>query len=68
ARCFNKSKGVFIAASSLKALRNPLPSRGFSIYKKPDDRHHQVKIIKSFSTVGGANPAQAKIGALNADF
>ncbi|WP_206601867.1 hypothetical protein, partial [Xenorhabdus sp. KK7.4] len=38
ARCFNKSKGVFIAASSLKALRNPLPSRGFSIYNKKGHR------------------------------
>ncbi|WP_261163336.1 hypothetical protein, partial [Serratia grimesii] len=33
--CFNKSKGVFITGSKLKALLNPQPSWGFSVHKKP---------------------------------
>ncbi|TAC74464.1 hypothetical protein DBZ94_06505 [Salmonella enterica subsp. enterica serovar Heidelberg] len=35
ARCFNKSKGVLITGLKLKAFRNPQPSWGFSIDKKP---------------------------------
>ncbi|MCX0107656.1 hypothetical protein NMW26_04040, partial [Escherichia coli] len=34
ARCFNKSKGVLITGSKLKAFRNPQPSWGFSVHKK----------------------------------
>lgn len=34
ARCFNKSKGVLITGSKLKAFRNPQPSWGFSMHKK----------------------------------
>ncbi|RKP95300.1 hypothetical protein D8Y38_08795, partial [Escherichia coli] len=33
-RCFNKSKGVLITGSKLKAFRNPQPSWGFSVHKK----------------------------------
>ncbi|MCF7272589.1 hypothetical protein, partial [Escherichia coli] len=32
--CFNKSKGVLITGSKLKAFRNPQPSWGFSVHKK----------------------------------
>ncbi|RKP70843.1 hypothetical protein D8Y32_06700 [Escherichia coli] len=32
ARCFNKSKGVLITGSKLKAFRNPQPSWGFSVH------------------------------------
>ncbi|MEC6826730.1 hypothetical protein, partial [Salmonella enterica] len=32
---FNKSKGVLITGLKLKAFRNPQPSWGFSIDKKP---------------------------------
>lgn len=35
ARCFNKSKGVLINSPKLKAFRNPQPSWGFSMQKKP---------------------------------
>ncbi|EDQ2188831.1 hypothetical protein GUO98_004876, partial [Salmonella enterica] len=35
ARCFNKSKGVLITGSKLKAFRNPQPSWGFSVHNKP---------------------------------
>ena len=35
ARCFNKSKGVLITGSKLKAFRNPQPSWEFSVHKKP---------------------------------
>ncbi|HHC5557369.1 TPA: hypothetical protein ACOSSI_005357, partial [Escherichia coli] len=31
--CFNKSKGVLITGSKLKAFRNPQPSWGFSVHK-----------------------------------
>ncbi|AAN81878.1 Hypothetical protein c3433 [Escherichia coli CFT073] len=34
AKCFNKSKGVLITGSKLKAFRNPQPSWGFSVHKK----------------------------------
>ncbi|WP_396017913.1 hypothetical protein, partial [Escherichia albertii] len=34
ARCFNKSKGVLITGSKLKAFQNPQPSWGFSVHKK----------------------------------
>ena len=34
ARCFNKSKGVLITGSKLKAFRNPQPSWEFSVHKK----------------------------------
>ncbi|MFE8058001.1 hypothetical protein, partial [Escherichia coli] len=34
ARCFNKSKGVLITGSKLKAFRNPQPSWGFSVHNK----------------------------------
>ncbi|WP_213160321.1 hypothetical protein, partial [Escherichia coli] len=34
ARCFNKSKGVLITGSKLKAFRNPQPSWGFSVHKE----------------------------------
>ncbi|MDM4038425.1 hypothetical protein QTO45_24345, partial [Escherichia coli] len=37
ARCFNKSKGVLITGSKLKAFRNPQPSWGFSVHKKRQD-------------------------------
>ncbi|RKP99182.1 ABC transporter ATP-binding protein, partial [Escherichia coli] len=37
ARCFNKSKGVLITGSKLKAFRNPQPSWGFSVHKKMAD-------------------------------
>ncbi|MDS2116337.1 hypothetical protein QSI74_22765, partial [Escherichia coli] len=30
----NKSKGVLITGSKLKAFRNPQPSWGFSVHKK----------------------------------
>ncbi|WP_206746534.1 hypothetical protein, partial [Escherichia coli] len=33
-RCFNKSKGVLITGSKLKAFRNPQPSWGFSVHNK----------------------------------
>ncbi|WP_213076900.1 hypothetical protein, partial [Escherichia coli] len=38
ARCFNKSKGVLITGSKLKAFRNPQPSWGFSVHKKKGGR------------------------------
>ncbi|MCV5455427.1 hypothetical protein OFP65_20265, partial [Escherichia coli] len=38
ARCFNKSKGVLITGSKLKAFRNPQPSWGFSVHKKKPGR------------------------------
>ncbi|WP_213091371.1 hypothetical protein, partial [Escherichia coli] len=34
ARCFNKSKGVLITGSKLKAFRNPQPSWGFSVHNQ----------------------------------
>ncbi|MBE0022252.1 hypothetical protein FOT17_25255 [Escherichia coli] len=34
ARCFNKSKGVLITGSKLKAFRNPQPSWGFSVHNE----------------------------------
>ncbi|QKI42763.1 hypothetical protein FVA71_27335 (plasmid) [Escherichia coli] len=39
ARCFNKSKGVLITGSKLKAFRNPQPSWGFSVHKINILRH-----------------------------
>ena len=47
ARCFNKSKGVLITGSKLKAFRNPQPSWGFSVHKQAQD--------------GGNDPASCSI-------
>ncbi|WP_261150880.1 hypothetical protein, partial [Serratia quinivorans] len=38
ANCFNKSKGVFITGSKLKALLNPQPSWGFSVHNNQAQR------------------------------
>ncbi|MFY4654231.1 hypothetical protein PQ669_07170, partial [Escherichia coli] len=52
ARCFNKSKGVLITGSKLKAFRNPQPSWGFSVHKKIPATQH---VAGKKSAVAGIN-------------
>ncbi|HGE9290120.1 TPA: hypothetical protein ACGBQF_002158, partial [Escherichia coli] len=63
--CFNKSKGVLITGSKLKAFRNPQPSWGFSVHKKTTrrwfhDTAYCFDFILIFPMVPGAGlePAQ----------
>ncbi|MCH9932087.1 hypothetical protein, partial [Salmonella enterica] len=44
---FNKSKGVLITGLKLKAFRNPQPSWGFSIDKKPA---HPRRLVQETGT------------------
>ncbi|WP_212591836.1 hypothetical protein, partial [Escherichia albertii] len=45
ARCFNKSKGVLITGSKLKAFQNPQPSWGFSVHNKNHARCIQRAVV-----------------------
>ncbi|WP_243182554.1 hypothetical protein, partial [Escherichia coli] len=53
ARCFNKSKGVLITGSKLKAFRNPQPSWGFSVHNKTIDKTGIDRYYRSFIVVNG---------------
>ncbi|RBU35760.1 hypothetical protein B9N31_05125 [Escherichia coli] len=49
AKCFNKSKGVLITGSKLKAFRNPQPSWGFSVHNKKGEFCDSPFLFVSYS-------------------